>query len=152
VQKSIRQLHRELRSKQDYVAQAQRLGPTIAETEARLQEANAFTASWQERAPGTAGLSGFYAGVIDAAQEAGVKTVRFDPGSPEPLKTLQKQPLEMEIEGTFAGVFQFSSRLERLAAPVWLEEINIEPRSEDRENLQCEIKMAVFAARTENSD
>ena len=50
VQKSIRQLHRELRSKQDFVAQAEQLNATIAETEERLQQATAFTASWRERA------------------------------------------------------------------------------------------------------
>jgi Tfp pilus assembly protein PilO len=81
-----------------------------------------------------------------------VKTVRFDPQAHQRYQILHKLPLEMEVQGAFAQVFDFVRRLESLEAPIWVEEVSLEPVSENSEDLQCELKMAIFAARTDISD
>jgi hypothetical protein len=58
----------------------------------------------------------------------------------------------MEVRGAFPEVFDFVRRLENLEAPIWVEELSLEPTSENSKVLQCELKMAVFAARNNISD
>ena len=151
-QKSIRQLHDELRQKQTEIYQAEQLIATTVKTERELAETKDFIGKWREKAPGAKEVTGMFAQVTQDARESGVKTVRFDPQALQRYQTVDKLPLEMEVQGAFPQVFDFVRRLEGLEAPIWVEEVNLEPVSENSEDLQCELKMAVFAARTDISD
>jgi hypothetical protein len=49
-------------------------------------------------------------------------------------------------------VFDFVGRLEAFPFPLWIEELQLEPVGENGQILQCELNMAVFAARKKDSD
>lgn len=161
-QKSIQTLQRELRQKQDYVSQAPLTVALIGETRDRLARTADYSTQWRERAPDPNRMASLFAQIMECAQQSQVKTIRFDPSSPESLNTLLRFPVEMEVEGTFAQVFELTRGLETLGAPIWIASIDIESASDDsvgaalasenREKVKCELKMEVFAARTENSN
>ena len=151
-QKSIRQLDGEMRQKQTEVYQAEQLMATTVKTQRELAETKDFIGKWRDKAPGAKKLTGLFAQVTQGARESGVKTVRFDPQAQQRYETIDKLPLEMEVRGAFPQVFDFVRRLEDLEAPIWVEEVSLEPVSENSEDLQCELKMAVLAARTDISD
>jgi len=151
-QNSIRELHAELQQKQTEILQAETLLDTTVQTERDLSQTREFTSHWCDKAPRAKKLTGIFAQVTLQARKSGVKTVRFDPQPPRRYETIEKLPLEMEVQGPFERVFDFVRRLETLEAPIWVEEMSLEPKSEASEDLQCELKMAVFAARTDISD
>jgi Tfp pilus assembly protein PilO len=151
-QKSIRELHTELQRKQMEIVQAERLVSTTVQTGRELAETREFIGRWRETTPTAKEVMGVFAQVTQGARDSGVKTVRFDPQPQRRYETVDKLPLEMEIQGAFNQVFDFVRCLESLEAPIWVEELTLEPASENSEKLQCELKMAVFAVRTDNSD
>lgn len=151
-QKSIRKLQAELREKQDFITQAAVLGTTIFETQQRVDEADKFAERWRGAAPDPTRMASVFAQVTSGAQLAGLKTLQFDPAAAHRLQTLQKLPVHMGVEGEFAEAFEFVRKLEELETPLWVEELHMEAVSENREDLQCELKMVVFAAHAGNSD
>ncbi len=161
-QKSIQKMHREIREKQNYVSQSPMTVNQIGETRDRLAQTADYGSQWRDRAPDPARMAAFFAQMIECAHESRVKTLRFDPASPEAFHTVQRFPVEMDVEGTFAQVFELTRSLELLEAPIWIASINIESASDDRGGSEsssegrgkvvCELKMGVFTDRTEDSD
>jgi Tfp pilus assembly protein PilO len=152
MQESIRRLHDDVRQKQTEIYQSEQLLAAIVATERELADTQDFIRNWRNKASGASGLTGVFAQVTQDAHESGVKTLRFAPQMIQRRETLDELPLEMEVQGPFSKIFDFVHRLETLEASLWVRELSVERASENSEDLKCELKMAIFAARTDNSN
>jgi Tfp pilus assembly protein PilO len=151
-QKALRALQAQSREKQTYIAQVASLLDSIAKTQAKIDEAREYADNWRRRAPEPDSMGNFLSQVTQSAQASGVETLRLDPQQPQHLQTVEKLPYEIEVEGSYRQVFALLVNLEQMGAPSWVEELRIESTGENSEELQCELKMAVFAGRNGNSD
>jgi Tfp pilus assembly protein PilO len=150
--KAIRDVRADVRSTQDFVAQAQMLLPTIERSEGDLADVERYVAEQESRAPREDQLTAFFGQVAKVATQVGTVTSKFEPQAPLAMQALQKVPVTLSTAGTNAEICALVCGLERLPAPMWIEELHLEGPREGGQDVQCDLKLAVFAASSDNSD
>ncbi|MHB1036964.1 MAG: type IV pilus inner membrane component PilO [Pirellulales bacterium] len=142
----------ELRTKRDFVAQSQTLPATLRFVEGELEATRQYNKKWLERAGVEAQLAALFGQINQSAKLAGVKTTRFDPDPPIRFEQFSQVSLVLACTGTFPQTFELLRRLESLPNLVWIENLQLKRVSETGQDVQCEIKLAIFASNSENSD
>jgi len=151
-QRGIAELEAELAEKQDYVAGASDLAGAIAQTEEQLHKARAYNAAWTERAGALHRWPALYASIHDLATAAGTSPPRVEDHPIKTYQTLRRMPLALSCRGSFAEVFGLLERLEAYRAAMWEHDLKLTATGEDRETVQCELTLHVFAENSGNSN
>lgn len=146
-QRSIRKTRNQLRDRQTQLLQSDRLAVPIRLAEDQLAQIERIAQRWHESAPPAAELSLVYSQISEQARRAGVGIRRLEPGSPTRLATLEQCPLELTLEGEYAQFADFLERLERLPAPLWIRnlQMQLQQKGEAGETLRCELSLTIFA-------
>ncbi len=148
----IDELHQQIDEKQRF---ATTLGEILEQTtqfQQQLENTNEYVRHWESAAPSASDLSRIYARIAEVAKEAGVITTRFSPEPAIKLAKLQKLPVRLGCLGTFQSMRRLLSGIEQLPEGVWVNDIVLEVEGEEREKLNCELSLVVFAKIFGNSD
>src|SRR5690606_18189495 len=111
-----------------------------------------FCDAWHQSSSSEERLAHVFVSMTEHANQAETEIMRFEPQVAETLNYLRRVPVEMALEGTFAQLSTFLSRLETLDAEFWIERLQIEPVLATPGRLRCELRLSLFAGVPEISD
>jgi Tfp pilus assembly protein PilO len=143
--KAIRETRGEIRLKQDYISQTEKLQTTVRQLEQNLDEAQQYAKSWRRQVPVPGQLSELFGTITAASRECGATTTRFDPQPEVAIDHLHRVPVQMDLIGSYHTICTLLAELERLSETVWVDEVKIEKQSGSGKDVKCELKLDVFA-------
>lgn len=146
------ELHDQLRLRQDYIAQTERIRPVIDKVRSDLRETGDYVQRWRSRCPRPDHLPALFGQISQSCQDVEVVTSRFEPRPQVELQTVARQPLSLAFSGPFAAVSTLLAKLEGLPALVWVDEMTLSRRAETGEAVKCELTLEVFVDRSKKSD
>lgn len=147
------QLRSELAASQASAAQGPLVLAQIAQTEGQLARTNEFVQAWRENSPsGGAGSAVLLGQISRLACDAGTRTTRLEPIKSEDREELRTLALTLVCQANFEQAFQLLRSLEGLPQSIWVDSVRIERKTANGENVQCELKLAVFVDKSEISD
>ena len=147
--KAMRQLSDELELKRQSVAQADQLRAQIELAQGQLADARQYVSARHEN---FAGASTLFAELSRLSNAAGVHTTRFEPAPASEQQQLYQYAVAIGCSGSFAQIYQLLQGVERLPEPIWIDELRIERKEANQGELQCELKLVVFADKAKISD
>ncbi len=151
--RTMAEIRRQSAERRDYVEKADRLKPAVEDAARELSEAQAFNAKCQAALTDDRRLAELYGQINAQAKAAGATPKRFEPlRSNSELETLRQAPLALDALGNYQQLTRMLALLERLPATVWFDSVRITPHREDGQKDLCELKMAIFSARSDKND
>jgi Tfp pilus assembly protein PilO len=149
--KRIRELEMEVQLLEQFIAQEPALAAQLELGRREYEDTAAFVESWRRTAPPGRKTAALFGRIAHLAHEAGADVVRFEPGPVEEGDALRRLTLEIGGQGPFEDLFGWLRAMESLPETVWIEELSVE-RREGRQDLQCDVTLAIFADKSEKSD
>jgi Tfp pilus assembly protein PilO len=150
--RGIAGVRQELRTKQDYIGQAERLRPTTLRLGEQLSEVSQYNASWSTRVVKQSRLAAIYGELNALVKDSGASTTRFEPQAATPYASLRKLPVKLGLDGSFAEIHSVISHIESLAAFIWIEDIKMEAISGIGKTSKVELTLVMFVDNPEKSD
>lgn len=151
-QRSLASLREELSAADQFIAQVEAFGPALLSTQQQLGKTRQYVDQWEQTAPTEAGLSGVFGRINRLAKESGVTTTRFEPQPAVPYDTVRRLPVAVRCVGSFGQVCRFLQALEGMEETIWAESLKMQRTGEDRESVECELSLAIFADNPDDSD
>lgn len=146
------QLRSELAASQAIAAQGPLVLAQIAQAETQLSRTNEFVRDWRENSPSGAGSAVLLGKISRLACDAGTRTTRLEPAKSEDREELRTLALTLVCQGNFAQAFELLRSIEGMPQSIWVDSVRIERKAGSGENVQCELKLAVFVDKSEISD
>jgi hypothetical protein len=150
--RAIARLHAEISEKMGFNALAGKLSADARRAQHESEAIEKYVAEWQNISGDPGEIAGVFKSIAEATKLAGVQTTRFVPDSPIKLASIERIPLRLGCRGTLAGTLDLLSRLERLHNRIWIDELTLEPSSQNSELVQCEMVVVVFAGIPEKTN
>ena len=150
--KSIRALQADMRVKEDFIAQESGLSAQLAVNDADRRETQAFIDTWVVRSPSSQRVAALFGRISESATATQVTLTRFEPQPVVEMESLRQIPLMLGCDGSFAAIHAWIRKVEGFPETIWVEELKLERPSEDGQDLHCEVKLAVFADKSEFSN
>jgi Tfp pilus assembly protein PilO len=151
-QRSLAQLRREVREKQQHVLQSDRLAVPIQSSEDKLRTIENFAEKQRSQLPSAAELLKSLGKISEQAKLAGVTLRRVDPQPAVKLETLQQLPVELHLEGDFSQMFDFIQRLEQLPFTIWVRKLRVGENEGKSGALQTELSLTIFGDLADQAD
>jgi Tfp pilus assembly protein PilO len=149
---AIRQQREEIRTRQEFITQSTYMPQILADTQKQIDRANEYSARWHARLATPSRLPALLGRITKQADLAGTSTTRFEPQVAHQLEQLRDVPITFGTRGSFAQVGGMLARLEQMPDLIWVDEMRLSEAREDSENVQCELRLIVFAGNSEKSD
>jgi len=150
--KALRETREEIKRQRQYIAQADLMAPAIMATEQELLETEEFCQQARPAVGQNKTRGDVQARIMRLATEQGLARANLVPLPPVDLESLQQQPLTVSISGGFAKISQFLAGIESLPQAIWVSDLRIEGNQRDNKGAVSELKLEVFAGRSEISD
>lgn len=150
-QSAIAEMRADLQNKTDYLLTSQNLAPQIADTNRRLAEAKEFLAKTKREISSEETLEVVVRDITRAARDGGVRIAKLEPQAKVPLEKLVQMPVVVGVTGGFPQVHAWVRRVESLDAAIWVDSVRLNAAGGNGANLECEVKIVVFADRADNS-
>ena len=150
--RAIKELHDQVETKQQLVAQATTLSDMLAASQQELDKSQAIAADWEREAPGKRDIPAFFGRINALAKDAGLTISRFDPQLFLAYEKFQEIPITIVGSGNFAQVYEFLRLVEGLPVTIWIDSVRLEKTAQNAKNIQCELSLAIFSNNQQNSD
>ncbi|MFZ5828703.1 MAG: type 4a pilus biogenesis protein PilO [Planctomycetota bacterium] len=151
-QRMAEELRTEIRTKREYVTAASATGQALHVAKQELEKARRYDADWRQRLCRPNLVPDVHARLHDRMAAAGVAVGRFEPQTPQALSHLSVLPIEVRCKGSFAEIRKMLWQFETTPTLMWVDTLVLAPSSEDRQDVACEAKLAVFSERADSSD
>jgi Tfp pilus assembly protein PilO len=142
----------QLQTDRAFIAKTAGLSAAIAKVQKELDQVEQYTLKWRKQMPSKAEIPRLFAKLDRLAAMAGVSTIRLDPLPIIEHQSIQQVPMTLAVAGTFTEVFLLLSGIETLTEPVWVDDIKIERTRKAGGSVECELKLVMFASKSEDSD
>lgn len=147
----LRQLTEELDARRLDSTRQTTLAIRQAELEREQREIDAYLAEWSGP-NASASLGSKVLGMIaELATSVGVTTTQIRPEPTIAFDTCQQLPLSLVCRGDYAELHALLAGLETLPLRAWTCELRMTLASGAADELECELKLAIFAGRGEFS-
>lgn len=150
--KAIARMRQEIRQKQDFVAQTEKLRPLVAQQKDSLASARNYLQTQRARLVPPDKLSQVYSSISKLSKEAGATTTRFQPGPAVLFDSFRKVPLELGVQGSTESIQQLLAEIEQLPFTIWLDELKCDRAGENGETRRCAIGLGIFVDNREISN
>jgi Tfp pilus assembly protein PilO len=150
--RAIAAVRSEIRQKQDYIAQSQKLQSLLAEQGKKLADTKKYVDEESGRLVAPDQLSHVFSAISRSAQDVGATTTRFEPRPPIKGDTYRKVPVLFGVMAPTETVQQLIASIESMPKNIWIEGLKIDVPSEDSEIVRCQIDLAIFVDNREISD
>lgn len=150
--RAISRVRQEIRQKQDFVTQTEKLRPQVEQQKAALSSTFAYNKKQRARLVPADDLSRIYSSISKLAKQAGVTTTRFEPHPPVPYDEFRKIPIGLGVSGSSDGVRSLISEIEQLPYTIWLDGVKLESFGENSETTRCQLDLAIFVDNREISN
>lgn len=144
-ERAMKRLCEQVRAKQDQAASAGSIAAAIHRARDELQRTHTYNAAWSRAAPPKAELAAVLGRLDALAVASGATPTRFDPEPAVPMEKLHRVRVAVGSTGSFAQIARFLYDLEGLPLAVWIDRLKIDVCGKDREDVQCELELGIFA-------
>lgn len=151
-QAKLSELRNKLRQQQEFVVASERLRSTIMTTESCISEISNYCNRWQPDHRVTQQLPEVLADVTDAADREGVTVISLTPGSREPLRTIERIPITLTVDGPWDGMLRFLQEVDQLPMLHWIDSLKLSPQPRTADRVSCTFQLVIFAGFSSNSD
>jgi Tfp pilus assembly protein PilO len=142
--KAIARMRQEIRQKQDFIAQTEKLRPLINQQKKNLAWSYEYIQTQRGRLVEPSELSQIYGQISKLSKDVGATTTRFHPRPPVLYDSFKKVPLELGIRGSAETIQQLLAEIEQLPCTIWLDSLKCEATGEDGETARCAVELGIF--------
>ncbi len=135
----------EVEEKRAFVTQSAGLAAGLVATHKELQESKALVEQWEKTAPGKRDIPALYAKIDALAKDAHLTIEKLDPQPIVLRQKLQEIPININCVGSFSQIYEFLRTLEGLPVAMWIESLRLDRKSQDTQDVQCELSVVVFS-------
>ncbi|HEV2972178.1 MAG TPA: type 4a pilus biogenesis protein PilO [Pirellulales bacterium] len=150
--RAIKSLRDEIRNDESYITHATSLTIALAQNQSELERTREYTTSSRQRLPTHGTFSALLGRITKQADVAGAGTTRIEPQPEVELDTLRVVPVVFAAKGSFVEICRLLAGLEGLPERMWLDDVRFEALRETGQKMKCEMRLVVFAGKSENSD
>jgi Tfp pilus assembly protein PilO len=150
--RAIRAVREEIRKKQDFIMQAEKMRPVLADQQRLIAETEAHLVQISGIMTPAAQLSKVYGEISRLCASSGTNTARFEPHPAEDFDTFRKVPLGLSVHGSTQQIEHLLASLEGLPQLLWIENIRIDGPSEVGGFTSCHMDLALFVDNREISN
>jgi hypothetical protein len=97
------------------------------------------------------GVPGLLTWITDSARQAQVQVQKITPRETTARSTLDEHVVDLTVEGEFAPLLQFVSRLEAWSGNLWFGRLQMGSARKDGENLTSKLSLIIFTDRGDSS-
>jgi len=151
-EKSVRGFHEELAAVTEEIDEAEAFRAAIEATREQFEKTDEYVRRWEESAPSEEEWSGLFGRLNRLAKDSGATTTRFEPQLAVDYDKIRQVPVALACVGSFPQISAFLRDLESLRETIWIESLKMERPSEDSENVQCQLALAIFSDKPDDSD
>ncbi len=152
MQQEIQAMREELDQKQDYVVATVSDQAAIEAATREIEQARRYADAWLRPASTGGRLPEVVRDINQQAIASGALVRRLDPQPATAMQTLRRMPVSISLSGSFDQLVRVLASLESMKQALWVNEIHLDRKSEDRGDVQCRAEMVVFANKTGISD
>jgi len=150
--RSVADVRQQLRQREDYISQSDRLQPTTQRVAEELKAIDEYCKFWQTRTVNERELESLFSQIGLLAKENGAKILRFEPQPPVALEQVRKIPVLFSFAAPLKSVQKLARALEELPASIWVDQFKIENTDQAGKTVKVEAKLVLFADNREKSD
>jgi Tfp pilus assembly protein PilO len=150
--RAISDVRQQLRQREDFISQADKLQPTNDRVAKELHETQEYCETWRSRAVDERQLEALFSKIGQLAEGNGARILRFEPQPAVTHARLRTIPILFNFSAPFASVQQLARGLEELPASIWVDHLKIENADQDGKSVKVEMKLVLFADNPEKSD
>lgn len=151
-QRTLDSLSEDLSREQDTVGQADALFPAIASSEQQLSKSRNYNNRWVDTAPSESELPSLFAKVNALSKAAGIATTHLTPQPAVQYEKIRMVSLAAGYRGSFAQICRFLGDLESLPEAIWIDQVQLEGKSQSGKDITCKVNFVVFVDKTDDSD
>ena len=151
-QRTLAGLRGDLAAKQEFLAQAAALAPTIEATRREWDDTVRYNQQWLDAAPSADRISQLFGRINALAKQSGATLTRFDPEPVESYECLRRIPILVGCRGEFPQVCEFLQSLEHLPQTIWMDHLRFDLDRKDGATVDAEINVEIFADNLASSD
>ncbi|QDU75067.1 Pilus assembly protein, PilO [Bremerella volcania] len=149
--RSIAAAHDSLKLKQSLVSQEASLLAQIELHHQEMEDLKAYTKQWEEVPSANYHLSQVLGEISQHAKQAGTDALRLEPGQVTEMEAVQRIPVRLGCSGNFQEIHDLIGRIETLPYKIWLRQIELAPKSDQKHDLTCEMEFEAFIVSVKNS-
>ena len=151
-QTAIADLKTQIKVKQDFFLQTEKLKQDIEQAQQLFIKAQDYNQRCFPSALEKSQHAPLLEEITVCVKQAGATILRFDPQEAEKMETLQKISILLECKGSFAEIFRLVQNLERLSTFIWIENLTIQAKENNNQDLLFQVALEVFTDNQEISD
>ena len=125
-QNAIGNMRSDLHEKQQYIIEATRLTYAIRQSEKDIEAAKSQTERWRAGSPSRAKLSALFGKITHLAGQSGISITRWVPYQIRERNAVWQMQLDLEVEGYFEELFEFTHGIEQFPATIWVTRMDLE--------------------------
>jgi len=144
IRRAIEKMRVELDEKRQFILAAQNDFTEIGAIQVNLRRTEQWVDDWKSRSPRTNNLGGFFGRIAEISRVVGTQIERITPEELSQMNVVSRHPVRLVVGGSFDQLFEFVHALEQMPFTVWVDRIQLQPVSQNSEQLTCEISLAVF--------
>lgn len=141
-----------LEQKRQYLAGSQDLQKALEAEYTELDRTQTYLRTWREAVKRSADLARFFAQVHASARATSVNLTSFGPEPTVVYERVGRTQLQLGCTGTFHQIAAFVYALERDGGLIWVDRLQIEQSGESAKPLRCQLKLAIFAVYSDETD
>ena len=151
-QRVLAKKHRELHQRQRFIVVSERMRTALRASQLELDQLQTICRRWEPIERLRRHLPTLFARLTETASQHRLSVLQLTPGDPTPLKTIQRQPVELLLEGEFADILAYASDIDQIPEFAWVDEVALHPDPNDRDMIQCRMKLTVFTGFSGSSE
>jgi Tfp pilus assembly protein PilO len=146
-QNELCEMRAELELKQQAAADAAMLPEKIRRMRQDLEETRRFVAAWRQTAAKQK-LPHVFGEISHLVASSGAKSTRFQPESAVGYKSIERLPVTLTCQGSFAQVFDLLCKLEQLPHSLWIDELHVQQIGKNEGAVSCELRLGIFTGKS----
>lgn len=150
--RAISAVRQEIRQKQDFIAQTEKMRTVAQDQEKSFESVYAYIDERREQLTPPRQLSSVYSTINTLAKESDAKPSKFEPQPPLNFESFRKVALKCEFLGTTRAIQELIERLEQIPATIWVEGLALQAGREPAQPVKCTLDLAIFVDNPEISD
>jgi Tfp pilus assembly protein PilO len=153
--KAMAETRREIDSKRQFVAGAERLGLAVAAVQSDLTKTAEYVGSVGGTLPPLGGEAKILGQIHALAGAAGVTIARFEPEAPVRKESVSQIPVVITVTGRFTQILDLVHRVEQLPVRIWVDQVKcarVGKGGDVEKVISAELNLVIFADNSEDSD
>jgi Tfp pilus assembly protein PilO len=150
--RAISQVRAEIRQKQEFIGQTEKLRSVIAQQDGALESTRDYIEREKAKLATPRQLSSLYRAISNLAKESGARPAKFEPQQPIAYDTFRKVPIKCEFVGTQQAIQSLIAGIEQFPNTVWVEGLALHAGRENGQSVKCGLDLAIFVDNSGNSD